>query len=75
MQPKLGYIVSRFPHLPETFILREMVALDRLGWSISLFPLILQKQAVIHPDAETWMNKVDYVPFFAPAVFAENIKA
>lgn len=75
MQPKLGYIVSRFPHLPETFILREVVALDRLGWSISLFPLILQKQAVIHPDAETWMNKVDYVPFFAPAVFAENIKA
>ncbi|MDR3575822.1 MAG: glycosyltransferase family 4 protein [Anaerolineaceae bacterium] len=74
MQPKLGYIVSRFPHLPETFILREMVELGRLGWSISLYPLISQQQAVMHQDAADWARRAKKTAFFAPAVWLSNTK-
>ena len=74
MKPRLGYIVSRFPHLPETFILREMVELERLGWSISLYPLISQKQPVIHPDALVWDCKAQKAGFFSPRVWIANIQ-
>ena len=54
MVSKIAYIMSRFPHLPETFILREMDAIEQLGWDISLYPLIGQHQEVIHDEAKSW---------------------
>ena len=45
---KAAYIVSRFPHLPETFIMREMNELAAQGCSVELFPLVLQEQALVH---------------------------
>jgi len=52
---KIAYIMSRFPHLPETFILREMIALEQLGWQIELYPLIIQRQELIHQEARPWL--------------------
>ena len=37
---KVAYMMSRFPHLPETFILREMSEMERQGWELALYPLI-----------------------------------
>ena len=48
MSNKIAYIVSRFPHLPETFILREMIHVEKLGWQVELYPLIIQRQTVVH---------------------------
>jgi colanic acid/amylovoran biosynthesis glycosyltransferase len=75
MHSRLAYVVSRFPHLPETFILREMVELERLGWSISLYPLISQRQTVIHQDAKDWERRARKISFFAPPIGAANIKS
>lgn len=71
-QRTLAYIVSRFPHLPETFILREIEELKRQGWQISIYPLILQKQPVVHPQALGWLNRTHYVPFCSGNVLAQN---
>ena len=54
---KVAYIMSRFPHLPETFILREMDAMASLGWPISLYPLILQKSPLTHQEARPWLSR------------------
>jgi len=62
---KIAYIMSRFPHLPETFILREMIVLENLGWEISLYPLILQNQIVVHPDAQPWIGKAHFSPWIS----------
>ena len=35
----VGYVVSRFPKTTETFILREMQAVEQLGWHVDLFAL------------------------------------
>lgn len=69
---KIAYMMSRFPHLPETFILREMSEMERQGWEIALYPLIQQKQAVVHADAERWIPRARYLPFFSWDVVAAN---
>lgn len=72
MAPTIAYLMSRFPHLPETFILREMAELERHGWQVALYPLILQKQAVVHAEAERWIPRAQWVPFVSPEVVAAN---
>lgn len=57
--------MSRFPHLPETFILREMNELERQGWEIALYPLILQEQPVVHAAAQPWLARRRQAPFLS----------
>jgi glycosyltransferase involved in cell wall biosynthesis len=73
-RPRIAYVMSRFPHLTETFILREMVELDRAGWSVSLYPLILQSQDVVHPDASAWIPRAVRLPFFSARVVGANLR-
>ena len=73
MPGKIVYIMSRFPHLPETFILREMIAIEKLGWQIALYPLIFQRQPVIHREAQSWVKRVNRVPWFSWQILAANL--
>lgn len=72
MAPKIAYVMSRFPHLPETFILREMTELEQQGWQVALYPLIFQKQPVVHAEAEPWLARARRLPFISPKILAEN---
>src|SRR4030095_6715976 len=49
--------MSRFPGLSETFILREMCGLEEEGWQLELFPLVFQREKVIHKEAVGWMDR------------------
>lgn len=75
MRPKVAYVMSRFPHLPETFILREMVELERRGWEIALYPLIHQQQTVVHAEARPWIARIRPAPFLSGEVLTENGRA
>ncbi len=75
MPGKIAYVMSRFPHLPETFILREMSELERQGWTVALYPLVVQAQAVAHAEAAHWLPEVRHVPFVSGAVLAGNGRA
>lgn len=55
---RIAYVVSRFPKLSETFILREIDELDRLGWRIDVWPFIQHREDVRHPEVERWMARV-----------------
>ncbi len=74
MPGRVAYIMSRFPHLPETFILREMIALENLGWQVRLYPLIFQHQAVVHPEARPWLKRLRKFPFLSLSVLWENLR-
>jgi colanic acid/amylovoran biosynthesis glycosyltransferase len=56
---RLGYVVSRFPHVSETFILRELEALaedPRLEIELmSLFPAV---SSTVHPAAAPWVERL-----------------
>ena len=69
---KIAYIMSRFPHLPETFILREINQLAKLGWEISLYPIVNQEQAVLHPMAEKWLSKAIKAPLLSLEILRSN---
>ena len=40
---RVAYVLSRFPTIVETFILREIIELDSLGLQVLIFPIILEK--------------------------------
>jgi len=72
MAHKIAYVMSRFPHLPETFILREMNELERQGWTIALYPLVRQEQTIVHEEAKPWLDRVRYEQFLSRRVLAGN---
>ncbi|MBA3534342.1 MAG: glycosyltransferase [Ardenticatenales bacterium] len=72
---KIAYVMSRFPHLPETFILREMNDLERQGWEVALYPLILQEQPVVHAAAKPWLARRRQAPFVSREVAVANARA
>lgn len=67
---RVGYVVSRFPKLSETFILREMDALERLGWQIDLFPFIRLQEPVRHAQTDRWLARLGKPDTMAEVVLA-----
>jgi glycosyltransferase involved in cell wall biosynthesis len=53
---KVAYIVSLFPKISETFILREMLALRRRGVEIVVVSLKSRREAIAHPEAEAFTS-------------------
>ncbi len=74
MGKRVAYIMSRFPHLPETFILREMIELERIGWQVLLYPLIVQKQALVHEEARDWVARAVDLPWVSGPILGSNLR-
>jgi glycosyltransferase involved in cell wall biosynthesis len=64
----VAYVMSRFPKLTETFILQELVAMDRAGVRVELHPLLRQRGEPIQPAAEPWVQRAHFLPFISPAI-------
>lgn len=60
--PRLAVIVSRFPKVSETFQLREIVTLERLGVPIELFAITQQDGSELQPDAADLDRRAHYLP-------------
>jgi colanic acid/amylovoran biosynthesis glycosyltransferase len=71
----VAVVVSRFPKVTETFILREIQALERQGQPVRLVPLLRQHDAVVHADAVPWIERALYTPFVDRAILRENLRA
>ena len=55
---KVGYVVSRFPTDAETFILRELNAVDSFdGIEVELFSLYAPAEPFVHPAARHWVER------------------
>ncbi len=64
--------MSRFPKLTETFILYEILALEKMGVQVELFPLIHEKQSVKHPEAERMERRAHFHPFISAKILVAN---
>jgi len=62
---KIAYIMSRFPKLTETFILYEMLALEKLGIQVEIYPLLRERQPAIHPEAQRLVERAHFLPFLS----------
>ncbi|MCA1734410.1 MAG: hypothetical protein LC732_12525, partial [Acidobacteria bacterium] len=64
----IAVLVSRFPLITETFILREISELERQGQPVVLVSMIEEHPAVMHREAIPWHARAIYTPFFSPAI-------
>lgn len=72
-QPRVAYIMSRFPKLTETFILFEMLAVVEQGVAVEVYPLLRHKTDVMHPEAERFVEQAHFVPFVSWPVLRANL--
>lgn len=66
----VGYIVSRFPKISETFILREILALEDKGLDIELFPLVLVREERHHPESARLKDAAHWKGLLAAGLWA-----
>ncbi|HXY94510.1 MAG TPA: glycosyltransferase family 4 protein [Acidimicrobiia bacterium] len=57
---RVAYFVSRFPKVTETFILREMLELQRLGDHVELYSLIHEHEPLRHHEAAELERRARY---------------
>lgn len=58
---KVGYVVKMFPRLSETFILREIIELERQGTEVMIFSLKKPNEGRFHPQVTAVKAPVHYL--------------
>jgi glycosyltransferase involved in cell wall biosynthesis len=58
----VAYLLKRFPRLSETFILHEILELERQGLDLRLFAILDPGEEVIHADVACVRAPVRYLP-------------
>lgn len=56
----VAYTMSRFPKITETFILFEILELERQGVRVEVFPLIREPAPVAHAEAQAVVERAHY---------------
>lgn len=59
---RVGYVVKRFPRLSETFILNEILELERQGVDVEVFALRRPEKGVRHALTDQVRARVTYLP-------------
>lgn len=70
----VAVVMSRFPAVTETFILRELAELERQGVEVELVPLLRDRVSVLHPQAKIWERRAVFTPFVSFALVAANLR-
>jgi colanic acid/amylovoran biosynthesis glycosyltransferase len=65
IRQKVAYIMSRFPKITETFILFEMLEMEKQDIQVELYPLIHERAQVMHPEAKPFVERAHFEPFFS----------
>jgi glycosyltransferase involved in cell wall biosynthesis len=60
--PRVGYVLKMFPRFSETFILNEVLELERQGMDLRIFSLKRPDDGVVHADVARVRAPVTYVP-------------
>ncbi len=63
---RVAYLLKTFPRLSETFILNEILGLERLGMDIRIFSLKRPDDGPVHPAVALVKGRVTYIPSLAP---------
>jgi glycosyltransferase involved in cell wall biosynthesis len=74
-RPAVAVVLSRFPTVTETFILREFVEMELQGQPVRLVPMIKETPPVIHDAAKPWTGRALYTKFVSPGILAANVQA
>ena len=63
LEPKaLGFVLKGYPRISETFISNEILLLEKLGFTISIFSMRQPREAFSHESVKQIKASVDYLP-------------
>jgi glycosyltransferase involved in cell wall biosynthesis len=65
--------MSRFPKLTETFVLYELLAVERAGARVELYPLLRERTDVMPAEARPLVARAHYLPFVSRAIVASQV--
>jgi glycosyltransferase involved in cell wall biosynthesis len=65
--------MSRFPKLSETFILAEIQAVEEQGLQVELFPLLREREDVVHSEARPLAARAHYQPFLSLPILGSQL--
>jgi glycosyltransferase involved in cell wall biosynthesis len=71
---KIAYLMSRFPKISETFILFEILEMERLGFEVEVYPLLRERQPVAHPEAMRMTGRAHFLPFLSRRIVSANLQ-
>jgi len=72
---RVAYMMSRFPKLTETFVLDEMLELERSGVEVEIFPLWREKGGdVVHAEARPLVERAHFTPTLSPRIVLDNVR-
>lgn len=69
-RPTISVVVSRFPKFTETFVVAEIVALEQLGWTVHIHPLLRPEPLPHQPDAVPLVERARYGDPWGPSSLA-----
>jgi glycosyltransferase involved in cell wall biosynthesis/aminoglycoside phosphotransferase (APT) family kinase protein len=75
VRPPVAVLLSRFPLVTETFILREVAEMERQGQPVRLVPLLRERSATVHREAVPWVRDALFTPMLSAAIVAANARA
>ncbi|MGZ5440494.1 MAG: glycosyltransferase [Thermoanaerobaculia bacterium] len=71
----IAVLMTRFPRIDETFILREINELERHGQPVLIVPLLRGDERSVHEEARPWIPRALYTPFLSAATVRSNVTA
>ena len=73
-RPRVAYVMSRFPKLTETFVLDEILELERRGVAVEVFPLWRERADVVHPEARAVVDRAHFTPTLGLAIVLDMFR-
>jgi len=64
--PRVGYLLKKFPRLSETFILNEILELQRQGLDVHVLSLYMPDDGRFHSAVAELVHPITYVPELGP---------
>lgn len=71
--PRVAYLLKTYPRLSETFILNEILGLEKLGMDIQIFSLKRPADEPFHPAVAKVKGSVTYIPSLGPEFRLKDI--
>src|SRR4030067_410006 len=74
---KIGFIVSSFPSLSQTFILNQITGLLDLGYDVEIFARDNPNEPKKHPDIDNYhlLRRTHYIPQMPHNIIKRRLKA
>jgi len=71
----VAVLMSRFPSVTETFILREMIEMERQGQPVRVVPMVRETPPVLHDAVKPWISRALYTPWLSPTLIGACARA